>query len=306
VWKDNREVYGADKVWLELNRQGIAVARCTIERLMRGLGLQGVRRGKKVRTTTPGTDGHRASDLLRRDFTAPAPNRRWVADFTYVATWAGIVYVSVTWNHPACRHVLRGLFTVASPQANGDGGLRGMAAASAWVKWPVLGRHERAAEWLSIWADLGRAPRTIDAYARGLAEYLEACERSGIDPVAATRAEVAAFVRGLRTRPSRRGGNVVALDSGAGLANATLRQRLVPVRLFYDFLVEEGVRGSNPVGRGRYTPGRRFGGAGGGGAGAGAPDDQVAVDSRRGRMAADPGGLRRRAGPQPGDAGAGL
>jgi integrase/recombinase XerD len=129
-------------------------------------------------------------------------------------------------------------------------------------KWPVLGRHERAAEWLSIWADLGRAPRTIDAYARGLAEYLEACERSGIDPVAATRAHVAGFVRELRARPSRRGVNVVALDSGAGLANATLQQRLVPVRLFYDFLVEEGIRESNPVGRGRYTPGRRFGGGG--------------------------------------------
>ena len=139
-----------------------------------------------------------------------------------------------------------------------------MAATWTWDKWPVLGRHDRAAEWLSIWADLGRAPRTIDAYARGLAEYLEACERNGVDPVTATRAEVAVFVRELRTRPSRRGVNVVALDSGAGLANATLQQRLVPVRLFYDFLVEEGVRESNPVGRGRYTPGRRFGGAGGG------------------------------------------
>src|SRR5690349_11784538 len=129
-------------------------------------------------------------------------------------------------------------------------------------QWPVLGRHARAAEWLSIWADLGRAPRTIDAYARGLAEYLEGCERNGVDPVAATRAEVAAFVRELRSRPSRRGGNVVALDSGAGLASATLQQRLVPVRLFYDFLVEEGVRESNPVGRGRYTPGRGFGASG--------------------------------------------
>jgi len=129
-------------------------------------------------------------------------------------------------------------------------------------KWPVLGRHERAAEWLGIWADLGRAPRTIDAYARGLAEYLETCERDGIDPLTATRAHVAGFVRELRTRPSRRGGNVVALDSGAGLSNATLQQRLVPVRLFYDFLVEEGVRDSNPVGRGAYTPGRQFGGGG--------------------------------------------
>jgi site-specific recombinase XerD len=127
-------------------------------------------------------------------------------------------------------------------------------------KWPVLGRHERAVEWLRIWTDLGRAPRTIDAYARGLAEFLTVCEREGVEPVSATRAHVAAFVRELTTRPSRLGANVVALDSGAGLANATLQQRLVPVRLFYDFLIEEGLRESNPVGRGRYTPGRRFGG----------------------------------------------
>lgn len=129
-------------------------------------------------------------------------------------------------------------------------------------KWPVLGRHGRAVEWLRIWADLGRAPRTIDAYARGLAEFLLVCEREDVDPVAANRAQIALFVRELRTRPSRRGPNVVALDSGSGLANATLQQRLVAVRLFYDFLVEEGVRDSNPVGRGRYTPGRQFGGTG--------------------------------------------
>jgi putative transposase len=94
VWKENYEVYGADKVWLELNRQGIATARCTVERLMRDLGLQGARRGRKIRTTMPGTGGQRAPDLLGRDFTAPAPNRRWVADFTYVAAWCGIVYVA--------------------------------------------------------------------------------------------------------------------------------------------------------------------------------------------------------------------
>ena len=129
-------------------------------------------------------------------------------------------------------------------------------------KWLVMGRHERAAEWLGIWADLGRAPWTIDAYARGLAEYPEACERDGVDPLTATRAQVDGFVRELRTRHGRRSGNVVALDSGAGLSNATLQQRLMPVRLFYDFLVEEGVRGSNPVGRGASTPGRRFGGGG--------------------------------------------
>ena len=126
-------------------------------------------------------------------------------------------------------------------------------------KWPVLGRHERAAEWLRVWTDLGRAPRTIDAYARGLAEYLLICERDDVDPMTAGRLHVAAFVKDLSTRPSRRGTNVVALDSGVGLANATLQQRLVPVRLFYDYLIEEGLRESNPVGRGRYTPGRKFG-----------------------------------------------
>src|SRR6266566_3332377 len=126
-------------------------------------------------------------------------------------------------------------------------------------KWPVLGRHEQAAVWLGIWTDLGRAPRTIDAYARGLSEYLLVCEREGIDPVTANRANVAAYVRELTSRPHHRGVNVVTIDSGAGLANATIQQRLVPVRLFYDFLMEEGLRESNPVGRGRYTPGRRGG-----------------------------------------------
>ncbi|MEV8063163.1 site-specific integrase, partial [Streptomyces antimycoticus] len=76
----------------------------------------------------------------------------------------------------------------------------------------------------------------------------------------ANRAHIAVYVRELTSRPSRRGANVVSIDSGAGLANATIQQRLVPVRLFYDFLMEDGQRDSNPVGRGRYTPGRRRGG----------------------------------------------
>lgn len=126
-------------------------------------------------------------------------------------------------------------------------------------KWPVLGRHERAAVWLHVWADLGRAPRTIDAYARGLAEYLVMCERVGVDPLAVDRAHVASYVRELTERPHRRGANVVSIDSGSGLSYASLQQRLVPVRLFYDFLVEEGLRESNPVGRGRYTA-RHLGG----------------------------------------------
>jgi putative transposase len=93
---DYEEVYGARKTWLELNRRGIVVARCTVERVMRENGLHGVRRGRMVRTTIPGKGpGHeRAKDLINRDFTAEAPNRRWVADFTQVATLAGTVYVA--------------------------------------------------------------------------------------------------------------------------------------------------------------------------------------------------------------------
>lgn len=139
--------------------------------------------------------------------------------------------------------------------------LSGFMTVALHEKWPVLARYERAAEWLQILSDLGRAPRTIDAYGRALSEYLQVCERDGIDPLTANRSQVAVFVRELTSRPSCRGGNVVALDSGAGLANATLQQRLVAVRLFYDFLVEEGVRESNPVGRGRYGSGRGHGAA---------------------------------------------
>lgn len=87
-------LYGRRKMTAFLRRQGLPVAHCTVDRLMRDLGLNGVRRGKGVRTTVPAKDGHRAADLLDRDFTAPAPNTRWVADFTYCRTWAGFAYVA--------------------------------------------------------------------------------------------------------------------------------------------------------------------------------------------------------------------
>jgi putative transposase len=90
----NRSVYGARKVWLQLNREGIVVARCTVARLMRELGLAGVRRGKRIRTTIPEPAAARPADLVRRRFSPPAPDRLWVADFTYVATWSGTVYVA--------------------------------------------------------------------------------------------------------------------------------------------------------------------------------------------------------------------
>ena len=87
-------LYGRRKMTAHLRRQGLDVAHCTVDRLMRDLGMNGVCRGKKLRTTIPGRDGNRAGDLLDRDFTADAPNTRWVADFTYVRTWAGFVYVA--------------------------------------------------------------------------------------------------------------------------------------------------------------------------------------------------------------------
>jgi transposase InsO family protein len=87
-------VYGARKVWRQLHREGISVARCTVERLMRELGLQGVRRGKTRLTTTPDATAPRPADLVDRDFSATRSNQLWVADFTYVATWSGFVYVA--------------------------------------------------------------------------------------------------------------------------------------------------------------------------------------------------------------------
>jgi putative transposase len=87
-------VYGARKVWRQLHREGIVVARCTVERLMRELGLRGVVRGKTRRTTTPDAAATRPGDLVDRDFAAQRPNQLWVADLTYVATWSGFVYVA--------------------------------------------------------------------------------------------------------------------------------------------------------------------------------------------------------------------
>jgi putative transposase len=88
-------VYGARKVWRQLHREQITVARCTVERLMGELGLQGVRRGKPHRTTTPDAAAARPADLVARDFSATRPNQLWVADLTYVATWSGFVYVAL-------------------------------------------------------------------------------------------------------------------------------------------------------------------------------------------------------------------
>jgi putative transposase len=94
-WESNLSVYGADKIWDQLNKDGVTVARCTVERLMGEMGLQGCRRGRTWVTTTVGDDAlDRPADLVQREFAAAAPNRLWVADLTYVKTHSGWVYVA--------------------------------------------------------------------------------------------------------------------------------------------------------------------------------------------------------------------
>lgn len=94
VWDENMQVYGVRKVWRQLNREGIAVARCTVGRLMHRLNLRGVVRGKKVRTTVPDAATTCPRDKVQRLFQAERPNQLWVSDFTYVSTWQGFVYVA--------------------------------------------------------------------------------------------------------------------------------------------------------------------------------------------------------------------
>jgi transposase InsO family protein len=94
VWHEQREIYGVRKLWKQMRREGFDVARCTVARLMSDLGLRGVVNGKTIKTTIPDHSASRPPDLVDRDFTATRPNELWVADFTYVATWRGFVYVA--------------------------------------------------------------------------------------------------------------------------------------------------------------------------------------------------------------------
>lgn len=94
VWQENRQVYGARKVWRQMLREGSDIARCTVERLMQAQGLQGAIRGRKFKTTIPDDLAARPADLVQRQFTATRPNQLWVADLTYVSTWTGFVYVA--------------------------------------------------------------------------------------------------------------------------------------------------------------------------------------------------------------------
>jgi len=94
VWEENHRNYGARKVWKQLKRESLPAARCTVERLMKQLGIEGVRRGRRCITTIPDEAAYKPLDLVNREFSADRPNQLWVADITYVATWIGFVYVA--------------------------------------------------------------------------------------------------------------------------------------------------------------------------------------------------------------------
>jgi integrase/recombinase XerD len=135
-----------------------------------------------------------------------------------------------------------------------------VATSVQWERYPHVASTSTARAWLQMQADLGLAPRTIDLCGRALGDYLSFCARIDITPEGALREHVARYVHELASRPSRRSANIVHLESRAGLSNGTMQLYLTAVRLFYDYLMHNAIREDNPVGRGRYTPGKAFGG----------------------------------------------
>lgn len=122
-----------------------------------------------------------------------------------------------------------------------------------WQHYPLVFVQEQAQAWLILQERLGMAMNTLDAYGRGLEDYFGMCRQHAISIIGAKREDIALYVNDMATR--------VRPNGKIGLANATMQQRLTAVRLFYDYLVEEGLRDNNPVARGKYVPGRAFAGA---------------------------------------------
>jgi transposase InsO family protein len=178
VHAENLDAYGADKVWAQLNREGIRVARCTVERLMRVLELSGVRRGRSFKVTTRSDERqHRPSDLVERQFVAPAPNRLWVADLTYVKTHAGWVYAAfildvysrmvvgwqlsnslrsdlaidalemAVWNRTRAGQVLDGLVHHSDRGVQGEFNRSSQHLDDGGVRWDVAERTHRKRRW---------------------------------------------------------------------------------------------------------------------------------------------------------------
>jgi integrase/recombinase XerD len=125
-----------------------------------------------------------------------------------------------------------------------------------------VGQHELARTWLQRQAHLQLAPKTVDAYGRGLNDYLGFCARNKVQAETVTRDLVALYVQDLADRPNPKGANILSIEGSRGLSNATMQQRITVLRLFCDFLIEQQLRQDNPVGRGHYVPGHAFGGDG--------------------------------------------
>src|SRR5213080_4426769 len=129
-----------------------------------------------------------------------------------------------------------------------------------WELYPLVAASEHGRYWLQLQSHLQLAPQTIDAYGRSLNDFLAFCQRSGIVPETITREQVALYVQDLAHRPNPKGANILSIESGRGLSNSTMQQRITVLRLFCDSLIEQQLRQDNPVGRGYYVPGRAFGG----------------------------------------------
>jgi integrase/recombinase XerD len=123
-----------------------------------------------------------------------------------------------------------------------------------WELYPLVAASELPRVWLELQSHLQLAPKTVDAYGRCLNDFLTFCQRSGIVPEALTREQVALYVHDLATRPNPKGAKILSIESGRGLSNATMQQRITILRLFCDSLVERQLRQGNPVGRGHYVP----------------------------------------------------
>jgi integrase/recombinase XerD len=129
-----------------------------------------------------------------------------------------------------------------------------------WEQYPLVGQHELARNWLQRQAHLQLAPNTVDAYGRCLNDYLGFCAKHNVQPEAITRDLVALYIQDLAHRPNPKGANILSIESGRGLSNSTMQQRITVLRLFCDSLIEQQLRQDNPVGRGHYVPGKAFGG----------------------------------------------
>lgn len=167
VWEENRKLYGARKVWRALLREDFVVARCTVERLMRSMGLQGVVRGRKVVTTNPDAARPCPEDKVNRQFSAQRPNQLWVSDFTYVPTWSGTVYVAFVIDVFARRIVGWRVSTSMSTQFVLDALDQAIWQRKTSMNKDLIHHSDRGAQYLSI-------------------KYSERLAEEGIDPSVGT------------------------------------------------------------------------------------------------------------------------